>query len=380
MERKLIGIVLSLCLLFSSKLLFSESLSQKKNELEKLQRELFEKRKIEQKNRKIENSILNEFEIIDKKWIDRRKELRLYERNIQNRDQEINELNRQIEDLKKKIEEKKLITNARLRRIFKEDKMGDLLILANGKNYQDFMNRVHAMTEISRRDLNALKEYEEGLRLLKEKEDQVEGKRKNLISIKKEASEKMEMLQNEKINKKLLLAKVRTEKELTREAIKELEESTLKVQELMRKLERHPQSHSGFFAEKGKLPWPNRGEVVGTFGRNKHPKFDFFVMKKGWEIKPVDEDYIRAIYDGVVVYADWFKGYGLLMIIDHGEGYYSLYAHASKLMVGVGDKVKQNHIIGEIGETGYSADRNLYFEIRQGEKAVDPSLWLAKRK
>ncbi len=103
-------------------------------------------------------------------------------------------------------------------------------------------------------------------------------------------------------------------------------------------------------------------------------------MKKGWEIKPTEEDYIRAIYDGIVVYADWFKGYGLLMIIDHGEGYYSLYAHASKLMVGVGDKVKQNHVIGEIGETGYSMDRNLYFEIRQGEKAVDPSLWLTRKK
>ncbi|MBI1821602.1 MAG: peptidoglycan DD-metalloendopeptidase family protein [Nitrospirae bacterium] len=380
MERKIIGLFLTAFLLFSPEWVFSESLSQKKNELEKLQRELLEKRKIEKKNKKLENSILSEFENIDKKWSNGKKELRHYERNIKNKDQEINSLNQQIENLKKRIEEKKIIINARLRRIYKEDKMGDLLILTTGKNYQDFTTRVHAMVGISKRDVTALNEYEDGMRLLKEKEGQVEGKRKELVEIKKEAAGKIELLENEKINKKLLLAKVRTEKELTRQAIRELEESTLKVQELMRKLELNPSNRSGFFAEKGRLPWPNRGEVVGNFGRNKHPKFDFYVMKKGWEIKPTEEDYIRAIYDGVVVYADWFKGYGLLMIIDHGEGYYSLYAHASKLMVGVGDKVKQNHVIGEIGETGYSMDRNLYFEIRQGEKAVDPSLWLTRKK
>ncbi len=359
---------------------YPASLSDKKEELEKLKQELTRKRSLEKENKKAEHSILNEFESLDKKMTGEKKELRVYEKNIRNVDQEMNQLNQQIEDAGRKIEDKKKVLDARLRRLFKEDKMGDFLILAGGKNYQDLMIRVHAMIDLSRRDAIALKEYREGVSLLRQKEDLLEGKRKELVGYKKGASERMEFIQNEKMGKKMLLARVRTEKDLTSQAIRELEESTLKVQELMRQLELHPSKHSGFMAEKGKLPWPNGGEIVGTYGRNKHPKFDFFVFKKGMEIKPAEDDYIRSIYDGTVAYADWFKGYGLLVIIDHGESYYSLYAHASKLMVSVGDKVKQNQIVGEIGETGYSADQNLYFEIRHGGKAVDPAVWLSKKK
>lgn len=357
-----------------------ESLSQKKEELEKLRHELSQKKILEKQNKKEERSILNEFETLDKKWTNERKELYRFEKNIKNIDQDISQLNQQVELTKKRVAELKEILDARIRRIYKEDKMGDFLILAGGKDYQDFMSRVHAMLEISKREKLVLKEYQEEIQILKVKEDQLEQKRMDLVGNKKGASERMESIQNEKMNKKMLLARVRTEKELTGQAIKELEESTLKVQELMRQLDQHASGRSGFMAAKGKLPWPNKGEIVGSFGRNKHPKFDFFVFKKGLEIKPAEDDYIRSIYDGSVAYADWFKGYGLLVIIDHGESYYSLYAHASKIMVSVGDKVRQNQIVGEIGETGYSADQNLYFEIRHGGKAVDPSLWLSKKK
>lgn len=373
-------LIASTVVVLSHPLSYPEPLSQKKEELEKLKKELSQKKNLEKEKKKAEYSILNEFETLDKKLTGERKELRSYEKNIKGLDQEISQLNQQIEDGRRRTDEKKKILDARLRRIFKEDKMGDFLILAGGRNYQDIITRVHAMVDLSRRDATALKEYQEGTALLRQKEDLLEGKRRELVGYKKGAAERMELIQNEKIGKKMLLAKVRTEKDLTTQAIRELEESTLKVQELMRQLERHPSKHSGFMAEKGKLPWPNGGEIVGTFGKNKHPKFDFFVFKKGMEIKPAEDDYIRSIYDGTVAYADWFKGYGLLVIIDHGESYYSLYAHASKVMVGVGDKVKQNQIVGEVGETGYSVDQNLYFEIRHGGKAVDPALWLAKKK
>jgi septal ring factor EnvC (AmiA/AmiB activator) len=359
---------------------FSETLSQKKEELNKLQKEIKEKKKLEKQSKKTEHSILNEFESLDKKWTLEKKELRKYENNIKVIDQDIQKLTLEMESEEKRVAAAKAILDARIRRIYKEGKFGDLLVLAGGKNYQDFMARIHAMIEISKRDQLALREYQQGVLSLKEKESHLEEKRRELTGNKKGASERMEAIQYEKMNKMLLLSRVRTEKEMTEQAIKELEESTLKVQELMRQLGQHSSSRSGFIAEKGRLPWPNKGEVVGSFGRNKHPKFDFFVFKKGLEIRPAEETYIRSIYDGTVVYSDWFKGYGLLIIIDHGESYYSLYAHASKIMVDTGDKIKQDQIIGEIGETGFSADQSLYFEIRHGGKAVDPALWLSKAK
>ncbi|HXN06734.1 MAG TPA: peptidoglycan DD-metalloendopeptidase family protein [Nitrospiria bacterium] len=381
--RRLQAMILALLLLApGTGIRFADNLGEKKKVLEDLQRELSQHKKKDEENKKKEKSILNEFETIDKRWTTGKKELHQIEKSIREKDREIERLDGSLEELKIRSAAKRGILNARLRRIYKEGQVGDLMILTGFTGYQDFLGRVHAMVEISQRDMAAFKEYQSAINEIREKENSLEGRRREMVDLKKSAAGKMEGLQSEKMNKTLLLAKVRTEEELTRQAISELEESTLKVQELMRKLERHPEKRTGagFGSEKGRLPWPNPGSVVGRFGRNKHPRYDFYVFKKGMEIRPEGEDYFHAVYDGTVVYADWFKGYGLMVIVDHGENFYSLYAHASKLMVGVGDKVRQNMVLGEVGETGYSQDKNLYFEIRQGDKAVDPSLWLSRKK
>ncbi len=83
--------------------------------------------------------------------------------------------------------------------------------------------------------------------------------------------------------------------------------------------------------------------------------------------------------DGAVAYADWLKGYGLVLIVDHQNGFFSLYAHASKILTKVGVEVQAGQVIGETGDTGMTGENTLYFELRDGAEPVDPMLWLAKR-
>ena len=120
--------------------------------------------------------------------------------------------------------------------------------------------------------------------------------------------------------------------------------------------------------------------MVSLFGRQKHPKFETYVQRKGIEIRAAQGSVIRSVFEGVVAFADWMRGYGLLAIVDHGEGYFTLYAHASKLLVNVGDAVRSNQPIGEIGDTGLTGQSTLYFEVRQKGEALDPLAWLAKRR
>src|SRR5881296_3489547 len=131
---------------------------------------------------------------------------------------------------------------------------------------------------------------------------------------------------------------------------------------------------------KGQLNWPSDGDVVASFGRQKHPKFNTYVQRKGIEIRAAQGSVIRSVADGVVAFADWMRGYGLLTIVDHGEGFFSLYAHASKLLVNVGETVRSNQPIGEIGDTGLTGENTLYFELRQRGQALDPLAWLARRR
>jgi septal ring factor EnvC (AmiA/AmiB activator) len=125
--------------------------------------------------------------------------------------------------------------------------------------------------------------------------------------------------------------------------------------------------------------WPADGQVVSRFGRQKHPTFNTYIQRKGIEIRAAEGSIIRAVLPGTVVYADWLKGYGLVIIADHANGIFSLYAHASKLLTEVGARIEAGQTIGETGDTGMTGENTLYFELREGAEPVDPLLWLSKR-
>ncbi|MEN8303968.1 MAG: HAD-IC family P-type ATPase, partial [Campylobacterota bacterium] len=109
-------------------------------------------------------------------------------------------------------------------------------------------------------------------------------------------------------------------------------------------------SAAGYRGLKGLLPWPVSGKVVSFFGRQKHPTFETYIERKGIEIRSVEGGAIRAVMDGTVAYADWLKGYGLVLILDHPNGFYSLYAHNSQILVKSGDKVSRGEIVAMTGD------------------------------
>jgi len=143
--------------------------------------------------------------------------------------------------------------------------------------------------------------------------------------------------------------------------------------------ESEPASSTDFAKVKGRLAWPNNGEVVSLFGRQKHPKFNTYVFRKGIEIETSKEENVRAVHEGSVIYADSFKGYGMMVIMDHGENFYSVYAHLGRLLVSVGEKATKNRTIGTVGETGLSEGNRLYFEMRHEGEPIDPLTWLQRR-
>ena len=105
---------------------------------------------------------------------------------------------------------------------------------------------------------------------------------------------------------------------------------------------------------------------MSYFGRQKHPTFNTYIQRKGIEIRAAEGSNIRSVLAGQVVYADWLKGYGLVIIVDHANGVFSLYAHASKILTSVGSKIEAGEAIGETGDTGMTGENTLYFELRRG--------------
>lgn len=134
---------------------------------------------------------------------------------------------------------------------------------------------------------------------------------------------------------------------------------------------------SHFGALKGTLPLPARGIIGAGFGKVVNPRFNTVTVQKGLEILAEPETPVVAVAAGAVVYAGWLKGYGSLLIVDHGGGFHSLYAHLGATLAAVGQDVAAGSVIATVGEGGGLSGPSLYFELRRQGRAVDPLPWLA---
>jgi septal ring factor EnvC (AmiA/AmiB activator) len=119
--------------------------------------------------------------------------------------------------------------------------------------------------------------------------------------------------------------------------------------------------------------------VLTRFGTQHHPQFGTIVFRRGIEIEAHEGEPVRAVEGGNVAYADWYKGFGKLMILDHGSGFFTLYGNLSQLNLAKGDRVVKGQVVGLAGETGSMKGSKLYFEIRRNGEAQDPLAWLAKK-
>jgi septal ring factor EnvC (AmiA/AmiB activator) len=135
------------------------------------------------------------------------------------------------------------------------------------------------------------------------------------------------------------------------------------------------QRHQGSFRSlKGKMVWPAQGLLKNSFG-NKLPGTD--IKTGGVLIKATEGGQVRSVAQGRVAFADWIRGYGLLLILDHGEGYMSLYGHNQALYKEVGEWVDTGEVIAVLGRSGGQAAAGLYFELRFKGQPVDPGVWCA---
>ncbi len=131
-------------------------------------------------------------------------------------------------------------------------------------------------------------------------------------------------------------------------------------------------------AHVGQLVWPVRGKVLRRYGRQKHREFNAIVYSPGIEIAARQGSQIKAAAKGRVVHADWLKGYGRVMIVDHGSGFYTVYGHLQDFLVKEKQEVKRGMAIGTVGNTGYTGEPSLYFEVRVKGRDKNPMHYLSR--
>ena len=166
------------------------------------------------------------------------------------------------------------------------------------------------------------------------------------------------------------------DREIQRLAAQEADLSRL-IDELTSILSDYPiRSEEPFSRYKGRLTWPVAGTLLHDFGQ---PRVDGRVKWNGVVLAAARGREVRSVYHGRVVFADWLAGLGLLVIVDHGEGYMSLYGYNETLLKDAGDWVAPGDVIATVGDSGGQPQAGLYFELRQGTRPVNPRSWVTRR-
>ena len=136
-----------------------------------------------------------------------------------------------------------------------------------------------------------------------------------------------------------------------------------------------PKNYQPFVSRKGKLKWPLKGRVAHSYGSPRSGELRW----EGWLISAKAGAAVNAVHNGRVVFSNYLRGFGLLIILDHGDGYMTLYAHNQELLKDTGDWVQSSETVARAGDTGGLSKPALYFEIRKQGKPADPKSWLGKR-
>jgi septal ring factor EnvC (AmiA/AmiB activator) len=363
-----------------------EEITQERLRLKQLNQEIAETQKKAQRIEKKHGSVLKTIEKLDRQLYDQKKERNHINQQIKEKDQELANLSTKIAELGKDIQTRQSSISARLRILYMEGRTGYWKTLFAADSFTDAAHRMDYISWVAQREHQLVRQFQEDLSNLQLLNEQQTNAREELLHLQGETQQTIQKMSGLKRQKRTVLVSLSKEKDSHERMVEDLQNSAEQVDKLLKELDQRFQlAQSRMRQPPGRLPslgsllWPVEGKVVSYFGRQKHPTFDTFVNKKGIEIQAKEGSLIHSVSSGKVVYADWLKGYGLVVIVDHTNGFYSLYAHASKILVAEGNSVTNGQVIGETGETGVTEEGALYFELRKGTTPIDPLKWLAKR-
>jgi septal ring factor EnvC (AmiA/AmiB activator) len=362
------------------------SKEEKRQELERLQKEMeSQKERLHRAGRK-ERSILTTLERIDREIQEGSAELSGQQRRLHDAEASLAEIEEANTATGQKLDHLKASYAARLRALYKLSRQGGYApAMLSAESFPDAYKRMRYLEIIAEHDRAVIGRYRQTLELLTLRQKEIEDRRSDILARAVAMESKRGVLEDRRKKKADLLASVKHEKGTYEATLKDLEEATANLWAMIRLGEREKKlsapSEPGAKAGGGRnrLPWPVEGRVLTRFGMQRHPEFGTMIYRRGIDITVRSGEDVHAVRSGQVAYADWYKGYGRLVIVDHGDGMYTMYGHLSQLAVVGGDQVKQGQVIGQAGDTGSLKGPRLYFEIRRNGVAEDPLLWLAKR-
>lgn len=323
-----------------------------------------------------EKDILGHLERLEKDVTRKREEVRELSDKIEKVSEEILEGQGRIRQLNQSSLSVRRTLKRRLVAFYKFGRPGYVRLLANSTSLQEFQKAIKYTKALMNQDKKILDML---ARQMSQIENEVQILKENMAALealKKAKNESMALLEKSIEKRVLLLMKVHREKEFYAKAVEELRGATQSLNHTVMYLEKGDKQESlprGFVEMKGKVPLPLQGRILrGAQLVKSNP----FMHRKGIYITGCSREEVRSVFPGRVDFSGWFKGYGQLMIINHGSHYFTIFAHLDERLKQKGEMVSGGEAVGLVGNPGWDAGPGVYFEIRKGREQLDPRTWL----
>jgi septal ring factor EnvC (AmiA/AmiB activator) len=375
--------------------ILENNLAEQQKRIKQVQKAMDEKRNRLRDSRAREVNLMGQLEEIDKALGSGRGRLSKLTKEAAAKREEIRRRNEELTALNTAHENAREHVKNRLAAFYRMGEVGMLNVVFASATLPDLLNVDESFRILLAQDQKTIATYHQQIADLTRLRDELERENSQLRGVIADSEQQTRTLADSRNQRLRLLASISKEKKLYQQALAEMEEAADNLNKTMALLRERlaagqgvqPQKGGGtdkktagqaggFAAMKGRLPPPARGTVTTYFGKSNQGKFGIASRADGIDIKTVSGTEISAIHKGKVVYVGQLRGYGNLMIIDHGQQYYSLVSRAAEFYKREGEMVAAGEVVGVMNDQGGLLGEGLHFEIRHGTDAQDPLEWV----
>jgi septal ring factor EnvC (AmiA/AmiB activator) len=349
-------------------------LDQLKDSISSLQKEL-------QSQRQEKDDAQQQLQQIELQWSKVNRSIRQLRKKITNNKKQLTKLNRQQQQLERRIIDQRFAIAEQIRSVYKAGSEEPIKLLLNQENPQKIARVFKYYEYLLEARSNKIQQFKITI-------DELEKTITSINKIKFELSNSKRDLEADQValaqtakKRQKLLDGLESKLSTGEQKLVAMKQQRAQLEKLINTVQREvkkvvpPSDYPSFASSRGKLIWPVKGRLTQSFNSQRGN----YLKWQGWLINAQAGTVVKAVHHGRVVFSNYLRGFGLLVIIDHGDGFMSLYAHNQELLRETGDWVQSGEIVSRAGNTGGLKNPALYFEIRHKGVPVNPKLWLSKR-
>jgi murein hydrolase activator len=363
-----------------------ESLKNYREQAERLSRKIDLSQKDLERLLQEEKAVLNILNKIDINLAACRNQILAYRSELSELEKELQKAEIISMEQEKRVDSLREYAKKRLVAIYKMNRLGTLSMLASADSFSEFLFRKKALERIFIHDEEIIKILAHEQARLNDVLTEIGIRKNQKIELERDLNKEIAGLALERKKRGDILAEIRRKKSLEQELIEAYQQAAVDLNNAIESLNTKNDdsglakftSDNPFEAFKGLLNMPVNGTIRTRFGSYRDKRLNVERFNSGISVSADRGEPIHAVKDGLILYAGWFKGYGKMIIIDHGHHFYTVYAHAEELFKDKGDPVESGEVIATVGDSGSISGPELYFEVRHYGKPVDPLEWIRK--